>query len=631
MIIHIKGLFLLSLLLFSSFLLAQQPSLKWGKISEKEWNMDVCTFDSSASAIILMENEVIFFSQGRAYLEVHRRIKILDKKGFDYANLEVPYYHYNSFEWVAKFKGVTFNKNEKGKVEKTTVKETFKEKSNEYWSNFKVAFPAIKKGAIIEYKYQYVTKDLMNLEPWEFQHEIPVLYSRVSVEQPDWLNYSVLSFGKELRKKYDESPRSEWFLEKLRGYEDEDYVYNPKDYINKIRFQVIQYKGINGWESVIKNWNELGKDKKQDYKKVFRKAQKNKKLLEGLILDTDTERQKVQKIFHFVRNTYQWDGYYSTYPGKSFDKLLSTKKGNLADLNLWMIALMRTADLEAYPVLISTKSHGKPIAFFPLIKQFNTVICSVEIDGKPLLLDVVERGGKLPYDLLPKEDLNYIGLKLGKDSTEWVNIPFDKKSRTQMLIDLDFNKAKGSINVRFNGYPASEKRLMLAKGEQLFSQGRMQGFAGQEIELGEVQIKNRENKESPLLFNYDLKLKGMPEDDFLYFSPAQWTDFEESPFKKEKRTLPVELPYLYSYQLVIKLQYPEGYQLEEIPEDLTVKLPSDMGSFSFFVEKKPAFCMLRIRFQMKEVYMSPATYFYLKEFHETISEKVNEALVFKRK
>ena len=628
---HTKGIFILTLLLIPSFLLAQQPSLKWGKISKLEWDMEACPFDSSASAIILMENEVILFSDGRAYLQVHRRIKILDEKGFDFANLEVPYYHYNNFEWVTKFKGVTFNKNEKGKVEKTTVKKTFKEKSNEYWSNFKVAFPAIKKGAIIEYKYQYATKDLMNLEPWEFQHEIPVLYSRVSVEQPDWLNYSILSFGSELRKKYDESPRNEWILENIPGYEDEDYVYNPKDYINKIRFQITQYKGRNGWESVIKNWNELGKEKKQDYKKVFRKAKKNKSLLNDLITEKDTDREKVEKIFNFVRNTYQWNGYYSTYPGKSFDKLLTTKKGNLADLNLWMTALMRTAGLEAYPVLISTKSHGKPISFFPLIKQFNTVICSVEIDGKPLLIDVVERGGKLPYDLLPKENLNYIGLKLGKDSTEWVNIPFDKKSRTQMLVDLDFNKREGSINARFNGYPASEKRLMVGEGRQLFIQGKLQGFAGQEIEFGQVEIKNEADSKLPLLFNYDLKLGEMPEDDFLYFSPARWTDFEESPFKKEKRTLPVELPYLYSNQLVIKLNYPTAYQLEEVPTDLVLNLPSDIGSFSFLVERKPTFCMLRIRFQMKEVYLSPVTYFYLKEFHDRISEKVNEALVFKRK
>lgn len=608
---------------------AQEPELKFGKLSQSDWDLQYCEFDSTASAAILMEQCLIHFSGDKAYLRVHKRIKILDEKGFEYGNISIPYYHHDRREFITGFKGMTFVKQPSGKVEKIKVEDTFKEKINEYWSEFKVPFPAIQKGAIIEYKYEFVTGNLMALQPWEFQHEIPTVYSALTVQLPSYLQYSILGFGNKYQKKYDTNDRNHWVLEKLPGYKDEDFVYNPKDYIDQVRFQAHSVYTQQGWENILQDWNELGADMlKEHYNRAFKKASRESEILEEIIDQGDSELEKVRKIFEYVRTTYSWNSYYSLYPSRSSNDFLETKTGNIAEINLWLIGLLRAAGLQADPVLVSTRSHGKPINNFPLISQFNIVICSVNAGGKDLLLDAVTRGGLLSFDHLPLEDLNYHGLKIKPKQTEWVKIPFSDNSKIQSLVNMDFNTGTGDMKMRFRGYPAAEKRMNLLDGEDIFQKVIFESFSGEEITIEQQAVKNSDDLEKSLEVDYELDLVDISDLDVIYFNPAVWTNWKETPFNKGERSLPVELPYPFIDQVAIKIILPEGYILEEAPESVKLVLPEDLGEFTYSIRYEEGYVLLNMRLKISGVYMVPELYFYLKEFYEQVSQKVNEVLVF---
>jgi transglutaminase-like putative cysteine protease len=624
-----KLFFTLCFLCFTLFAFTQEAELKFGKISPSEWNMEYCKFDSTASAVILMEQCFIHFSGEKAYLRVHRRIKILDDKGFEYSNLSIPYYHHDRREYITGFKGVTYIKNDKGKVQKVNAKETFKEKINDYWSEFKVPFPAIQKGAIIEYKYEFVTANLMALQPWEFQHEIPTVYSALSVQLPSYLKYKILGFGNQYKTKYDTGDRNEWVLENLPGYKDEDFVYNPKDYIDQVRFQAHSVYTKLGWENILQDWDELGADMlSEHYNKLFRKASRKKELLNSITLEGDSDLEKVKKIFEYVRSTYRWNGYYSIYPARTATEFLETNSGNFADINLWLVGLLQAAGLSADPVLISTRSHGKPVNNFPLLSQFNIVICAVMAGGEELLLDAVPRGGILPYDHLPLEDLNYKGLKIKSKATEWIKIPFSDDSKSQALIELDFTSGEGKMKLRYKGYPAAEKRYDLVQGRDIFQKVIFENFTGEEIKVKLLEIQNADQLEENLEIDYAMELVDIKNLDIIYFNPAIWTNWKQTLFNKAERTLPVELPYPFIDQVAIKVLLPEGYRLIEAPEGVRLTLPDNLGYFTYSINNEENHMLINMRLKVSGVYMSPEVYFNLKDFFEQISQKVNEVLVF---
>lgn len=70
-----------------------------------------------------------------------------------------------------------------------------------------------------------------------------------------------------------------------------------------------------------------------------------------------------------------WNGDYGKYTDQNISKAFKEGKGNVAEINLLLVALLKETGLQANPVLISTQSNGIPI--FPTLEGFNYVIAGV--------------------------------------------------------------------------------------------------------------------------------------------------------------------------------------------------------------------------------------------------------------
>jgi hypothetical protein len=66
---------------------------------------------------------------------------------------------------------------------------------------------------------------------------------------------------------------------------------------------------------------------------------------------------------------------------------MKARKGNVAEINLLLTAMLRYAGLEAYPVILSTTEHGYALEMFPMIRNFNYVITQLKLPGKNMYLD----------------------------------------------------------------------------------------------------------------------------------------------------------------------------------------------------------------------------------------------------
>lgn len=121
-----KQLFIFfTIVLVSNFSTAQ--NFNFGKVSKSELQEKFHSKDSSASAVILYRNEGIsfFFSGNEGFMqqrEVHERIKIYNKDGFDWATKKVYLYKgTNQKETLSGLKGFSYNLVD-GKIEKDKLK-----------------------------------------------------------------------------------------------------------------------------------------------------------------------------------------------------------------------------------------------------------------------------------------------------------------------------------------------------------------------------------------------------------------------------------------------------------------------------------------------------------------------------
>lgn len=144
---------------------AQKPPEKFGKITSYELENNSCPIDSSAHAYFIFDFGNSYFEYAatkissndaegnrkgfQLYFIRHFRLKIVDNKGFSWADIEIPLYHDNEEEEVTTLKAYTYNLVD-GKIEKTKLdkKDVYTEETGKYWKSEKFAMPNVKDGSV---------------------------------------------------------------------------------------------------------------------------------------------------------------------------------------------------------------------------------------------------------------------------------------------------------------------------------------------------------------------------------------------------------------------------------------------------------------------------------------------------
>ncbi len=197
--------FLLVLLFIQTNLLAQDKlNIKFGKVAAQDFDIKSVLIDSSTNAVVVADvgNSKFIANTSEFTFSVifteKKRIKIINKNGFDAATITIPLYvdDNNKAEKLSDLNAYTYNL-ENGKVVETKVGKSsvFTEKHSKNWIYNKFTFPDLKEGSIIEYSYSVKSDFFFNLQPWTFQGEYPVLWSQYKAGIPEFFKYVILSQG----------------------------------------------------------------------------------------------------------------------------------------------------------------------------------------------------------------------------------------------------------------------------------------------------------------------------------------------------------------------------------------------------------------------------------------------------
>ena len=629
---------LLCTLLISQGIYANTNPVKWGKISQEEWELEELPWEIGAEAVVLCDFGVATFNGTKLSIRRHRRVKILSEKGLDRANVSIQYYHKDRIQTITGLKAQTLNLVD-GKLKATKVESNmhFESDIDAEWKEKKFTFPAVAPGSIIEFTYNLLSENVVFLKNWNFQHDIPTIHSEFQAQIPQYLRYNVFYQGDRMLKKYSEKPTNRWFLKNVPALKPEPYMTALRDFREMISFQLTGYYASGDWagqptqfKTLMTTWEELARELNQrvDFGGQLRRKKMAQEILGKISLNTNDPKQRFQNIYSYFLQHYKWNGEYA-FIGSPVKKITQERKGDSGDLGLLFTLLLKEAGLEAYPVLISTRDHGKIFKDYPLLSQFNHLLTQVIIDGKSYLVDPTDRWR--PSHLLDREDLNYVGLKVKKDQTEWVDITPTKNNSQSFHISIDLRNTENPVyqlSIAMLDYYALEARKQIADSGV---EAMMESFMNADnsmVSLQDISVEKLRNISEPL----KIKCKLEPQDtDFsgerIYIQPVLLHQYSKNQFKSEKRYFPIDFGCPFKESFRVNIHLPEGYQVEEIPQNVLLKLPHDQGSLRYQISAQGKDIQVFAEIRINKPVLHQAYYASLREFYDLIISKFGEQIV----
>jgi transglutaminase-like putative cysteine protease len=653
-----KTLTILCLLFLS--LTTHAQNFNFGAITYDDYEFDRKKLDSSANAIVLKEFGTASIQRDdntgslELVFEHHVKIKIYNKEGFKEANIIIPTYKDDTREeTISELKASTFNYVENNFVETAMDKKAiFTENRSRYTRLTKFTLPNLKEGSIIEYSYKLRSPNLFNFKTWEFQSDIPKVISEYLVYIPGIYNYNVSlrGFQKLTDQKVELSKeclrlsgtaidcsKITYLMKNVPAFIEEDNMTAPSNFKSAIYFELSDVQSLNGGKtSYTKTWKDVDYELLSD--KSLGTQMKRKDVFKDLIPvitkgNTD-DLEKAKSIFNYIKKQIKWDNYYGKYVQDNIKKALETRSGNVADINLSLIAALSAANLDAEAVILSTRDNGTVNKLYPVMSDFNYVVAKVNIGDKSYLLDATEP--LLPFGLLPLRCINDQGRVINlKKPSYWIDLKASQKTVTsyvligKMTID---GKIVGTLSTSTLGYAAYNKRKDILKYSSPDEYVEKLDERSTRIKILAHNISNLDSVENTLTEKYEIEFTvndGSNNNQF-YFSPFFINTISKNPFNLNDRTYPVDLGAASDERTIINITLPEKYQLMEKPKDMAIALPNAGGKYLLQTGLQDDTISMSQSLQFNNAIYQPEEYLFLKEFYSKIIQNQKTEFLLKK-
>lgn len=659
----------LLLQLLAGVVYAQDYSkLKFGSVAEKDFSNKSYSVDTSAGAVVLADigsSKVV--SDGKDWFLLqfkhYRRVHILKKNSYDAATFEIPLYKGESGEEkLEKLKAVTYNL-VNGKVIETKLEvksDLYEEKITRNWRLKKFTFPNIKEGSIVEFEYSIKSDYLLYPEPWEFQGDYPRLWSEYSFTVPGFLYYVLLSqgylhFAVEDRKDgfasyniregnaADQSQLYQistgtaeyrWAVKDAPGLKEEQFMTTMNNHIQKIAFQLSATHEPLTEQKIIESWPQVtGKllEAPDFGLELVQDPEWTNSIAASIPSKGRSKLDRAREVYTYVRDHFTTTGN-SIWVEKSLKETAKTQKGNVAEINLCLIALLRHEGIITDPVIMSTRDNGLTYVDYPMLSRFNYVIARARIDGKEIYLDATEPGmgfGHLPLYCFNGHsrvvDQQAAAIYFTADSVM-------EKSQTEVtLTGYESGAFKGAFKKSCGYYESVDiRKKVKEKGMEKYLKEE-EVFFPENTKTTRWMIDSLDKTDQSLSLKTELEIPG-EDADIIYFNPWFTEVYKNNPFKAENRLYPVELKSGFDEVYTFTMNVPPGYVVNELPEDFNIKYNSKgEGLFDYKITRVGEKITLQSRIMLAKANFPPAEYERLRNFFNQIIKKQAEQLVFKKK
>ncbi|HVF80571.1 MAG TPA: transglutaminase domain-containing protein [Flavisolibacter sp.] len=660
-------------LLFGLFALhsfaQESPHLKFGKITAENLRKKVYSIDSSAKAVVLSDiGDAAIEGNSKGWFSVltsrHKVVHILNKNGYDEADVEIPLYTNDNGEEerLESVKAVTYNL-EGGEIieSKLERKNVFTEKRNKNLIIKKFTLPNVKEGCIIEFEYKVSSDFIQHIDPWLFQGSLPALWNEFKFSVPQFFSYAFLTRGYLPVSISDKKDRSSsfsvresggtgatqaytfnagvtdyrWVIKDVPELKEENFTSTLENHVSKIEFQLSSQSHPLSSHSYMGTWTGLTKELLSS--EYFGNGINGSNgwlsdEVKPMFAATSSELDKAQKIYRHVRDGYSTTSQNSIYTEQSLKNTFKTKKGRSSEINLLLTAMLRNAGLQADPVILSRASRGYVYDLYPMITRFNYVVSQVKIGDAVFYLDASH--SHLGFGKLLPECYNGHARVVNEEATPLYLMADSLKERKVTALFLtkgDKGGWKGHMSQTPGYYESYKLRDRIKeKGEPEFFKGIEKEYSS-EVKIANGHVDSLLNYDEPIGIRYDIDY--VPEaDDVLYVSPMFGEGYKKNPFTAAERFYPVEMPYAMDETYVLNLEVPDGYVVDELPKQMLAKYDEEGTSyFEYRLQQSGSIISLRSRIKLSRAFYEPDEYEGLRAFFAMVVKKHGEQIVFKKK
>lgn len=637
-----------------------EPNLKWGKPTDAELKMTTYDPDPEAEAVVLCSQTEFRYDLSSGSFKVRmltkERIKILKEEGKSKANGGISYmyngHRLGECEELVKLKAMSYNLVD-GKLVKTKMEGDMVNHENvtKTIRLTKYTVPQVTVGTVIEVEYEIYSDFVGEIDDWQAQCDIPVMYTSFDVTVPEYFSFSVDERGSyPLEKKIEDinmtmsAGASEGMLQcsgrhylfvgrNLPALRKKNLLFAPESYGQRVSMELRAFQ-IPGrmTKYYSTDWNDVDKLllKAEDFGGRLGKNPLKAEMQQAGVADIADPQERTMAIYRLLKERVKWNEKYSI-DAEDAGKVLKERSGSNASINFMLINMLRDAGLEAYPALLRSRDRGFLTVTRATIKEFNTFVVAVKTGDTYSYLDGSIEDGWL--DVLPAHLLVDRARVIGKDKVaEWVDLTRLSAAKTRSVVTADLQPdgtLQADVQSKLTGSAAAylRKEFRTATDSATYVSEQAQEL---NCEIESLTLTNHHGMGPEVERKMHLTRQCDMAGDMIYLNPWVLNVLDENPLTEEERTLPVEFPQISTENLTTVVTIPEGYEVEELPQPLVIK--SDDGTLSCLlasnVEGKKI--SSRCQIQVGKLFFAPNEYHFVKSFLDEVYKRLQDVIVIKK-
>lgn len=615
-----------------------------GKVNKADLDLTKCDFEPDANAEVLFDKGTASFSFNAndvtLLFERRTRIKVFNDNGKNAANVRIEYFGNEHTEWVENIQAETINPNN-GNLEivKVDKKQIFTQRIDEDISAVTFTFPDVKPGSILDFKYTIESKAIGALPDWYFQRDIPVRYSEFAAAMPTGVVYKNLLHTSQPAVKLEKDLNTQITdiaLANIPSVNEEPYFTTVSD---NLQYLYSQLSGINvpGYVNTYsENWYKVGEEEAgfDNFGGQLKRKLAGEEDILAHAKGLKSNDEKIAYIFNTVKSNMKWNGFFARATDDGTAKAWDKKIGNSAELNLMVYHLLMRAGINAVPMLVSTKKHGKVNPGFPSRFEFNTTVVYVPIDSATnYVLDATNKYNL--YNVVPENLLNSFGLTIDKENKKYdlAFIQNPNPVRNMVMITADI-KPEGKMDGSAEMSCLSYNKILAVQnykvnGEKKYADSLKKG--NNDLAIASVKLENMDVDSLPLTqtIHFNLDLTGS-DGNYIMFKPNLFEPFGGNPFLAEKRTTDIDFRYLRNDVILGSYKIPAGYKTDALPKNVKMDMSDQSISFKRLVSEQEGTIVVRYTILYKKAIFFKENYEELHEFYKKMYELMDEQIVLKK-
>jgi len=625
-------------------------------VTKADLEQKVYPKDSTANALILYEVGKSWVDRNDFELNtiVRRKLKILNRDGFNEGTIGVVLYDNGKGkkEKIEDIKATIYNiENDEITSTKLNEADIFEEAYDENYTIVKFTFPNLKEGSVIDYSYKTESPFMFKYKGWNFQGNIPKIYSEYNASIPGNWEYNIkLVGGKRLTTKSSKLKKHclntsngssancaeyKYAMKDIPAFIEEDYMTTKNNYLARIEYELKTFRAFDGRiDHITASWEDTDKEIKRetDLGRELRKSAVVKNLLPDSIVSIKNTLEKSKAIFKFVQRNYNWNEEFKVLYNISIKDLTKENSGSIGEINALLHNLLLEEHIEAKPVLLSTRQNGFATQIYPVLSDFNYLLVQVKIDGTNYLLDATDKF--LTFGQIPFRCLNQHGRLIDFDEeSTWVDIKPEKSSKIQYISGMNLDDQlhlTGKVRSVSSGYHG----LNAKKSYNDYKSSYLKTFEKENSDINfdnlEVVTTNVDDKNFSINFEISSEISAVGNKIFL--NPYILKFFSKNPFKLQERSYPVDFGYEDTYIFTSTLTLDESYKILELPKPVNIGLPDNKATLTSQFKQSGNTIQIYFKLAFNESVYEPIFYDALKELMSTVVDvQTNALIVLERK